>query len=170
MWIGAFKSRFLLLLAVVYANHTQVEAAISASLIISVSFVDSLDALRAAVTCSCWHWVLYVYETCCYVHCAVAPERLLDRTVHSRDEYRRLTSVPCSVFATGVVNDDHGHPAGYPFGAYAVRSRCKRSPFHSIEDLRSAMLSRIKQVPEGESRLRNKSSISICLRSLPGKQ
>jgi hypothetical protein len=60
------------------------------------------------------------------------------------------------------VTNDHGQQQRDPFGGYAARCTRKRILFKLLDDLRSTVLSLMKNTPEGKSRLQNNSRI-LCL-------
>jgi hypothetical protein len=88
----------------------------------------------------------------------------LDRSCARR--YGSTISIPSSVSALSVVPDDQGRFPGDDPGKRSVQYRCKRTLFHSIEDLGNVMFSMMRQAPKTNSRLEIKSKSSIPLRFL----
>jgi len=84
-------------------------------------------------------------------------ERLRHRSVHNHDGYRWLASTRSSVHATATTYYDHGVLLGKLLYVDGARYTRQRALFHMVEDFPKDMVTMIKHVPEGISRLRDKS-------------
>jgi hypothetical protein len=65
--------------------------------------------------------------------------------------------MPCSISEPSVARSDHGLVLGDPLGEHAACFTWKRTLFHSVDGTWSAMLSTMKQLPEGKRSSKDKS-------------
>jgi hypothetical protein len=135
------------LAAVVDALDAQTLVAIYALHAILFLYVYSIGALFATVALGSGPLLPYVQHTFSG-RCPVACERLLHRSIYGLDANRKVVSMPCTGSVPSAVPADHGVLLRHPLCKYAVGCILKGTPFDSVEDLRNAMLSVMKQMPK----------------------
>lgn len=142
------------------AFYPQAVDAIYESLATSIVFVYSHGvAFETAAVCYGQAFG-YIDDTGIAQCRPVARERILHRSMVAMDRRSRPASLRFSVSASDVVFYDHGNVLDGPGGEYAVGCSCKRTRFHSIENLRNAIVSLIEQVVNGKSSAKIKSRTS----------
>lgn len=78
--------------------------------------------------------------------------------------------MPTSDTAPGTAPDDRVLPPGETFGEHWVRFTCTCELFHSIEDLRNAMLYTLKKATAGKWTLEKTCELAIRLGTLRTKR
>jgi hypothetical protein len=122
----------MLFRVLVHAFHSRANVAIYASF--STFFLDvwSLCAFFTTITIHyirvfpCGHYIFFSEVS------SVVRERLLHRSVHGLDMYRRLASMPSSVAMSGALSCDNGFALGDAIRESFVRRTCML--FHLTED------------------------------------
>jgi hypothetical protein len=126
------KVRISLLALVFDVLHAQKEAAISAPLVISIIFVNSIVVALAALKIGCGQFFTPLHNSSIAASRPVMHERLFHRSRRVPHGYKGLSSMPSASFVPTTVLYDQVLLLKGPILEHSVRSRCKHTLVHSI--------------------------------------